>query len=88
MDEKQLREQLSELNVAVDQLQAEDAQKDKLSALIDDINRQLDQPLLAEGHPDSLADQVDGLITSFEAEHPSVAGILNNIMTTLSSMGV
>lgn len=88
MDEKQLKGQLSELSAAIDQLQGVDTEKDKLSVLIDDINRQLDQPLLTEGDPDTLAEQVDSLISSFESEHPAVAGILNNIMTTLSSMGI
>jgi hypothetical protein len=38
--------------------------------------------------PGSMVEQVDGLVSSFERDHPTVAGILNNIMLTLTSMGV
>lgn len=87
MDQKQLLEQLDELNEAIEDLHAPEEDKAKLAELIADIEQQVEGPLIAaEQQP--LADQVDHMITRFEAEHPGVAGILNNIMLTLSSMGV
>lgn len=88
MDERQLREQLDELNAAIEQLQAPDSDKNKLTELIADIDQQLDDSLLQTGDPETLVDQVDTMISAFEQEHPGVAGILNNIMVTLSGMGV
>jgi hypothetical protein len=86
MDQQQLREHLDQLNEAIEGLQAPDVDKDKLNNLIVDIEQHLTEPLLAE--PQSLVDQVDGLVSGFERDHPTVAGILNNIMVTLTSMGV
>ena len=86
MDKQQLQDHLDQLNTAIDGLQAPDADKDKLNNLIVDIERQLNEPLLTEPH--SLVDQVDEMVSGFERDHPTVAGILNNIMVTLTSMGV
>ncbi len=86
MDQQQLREHLDQLNKAIDDLQAPETDKDKLNNLIVDIERQLTEPLLAE--PNNLAEQVDEMVSGFERDHPAVAGILNNIMVTLTSMGV
>lgn len=87
MDQKQLQDYLDQLNAAIDKSGAPDADKQQLNELIDTIEQQLDDPLLAEDS-DNLADQVDVLVAQFESEHPTIAGILNNIMMTLSSMGV
>lgn len=86
MDQQQLREHLDQLNQAIEGLQAPDTDKDKLSNLIVDIEQQLTGPLLAEPH--SLVEQIDDMVSAFERDHPTVAGILNNIMLTLTSMGV
>jgi hypothetical protein len=88
VDQQQLREYLDELNAAIEELQASDSDKGKLAKLIAEIELQLDDTVLESGDPQTLADQVDEMVSSFEQEHPAVAGILNNIMLTLSSMGV
>lgn len=87
MNEQELRTQLDELTVALDDLPAADAEKARLQGLIDNIENQLSNPVV-EGAPESLVDQVDGMVSSFETDHPTIAGILNNIMVTLTSMGV
>ncbi len=86
MDQQQLRQHLDQLNQAIEGLQAPDTDKTKLNNLIVDIEQQLNEPLMAEPH--SLVDQVDEMVSGFERDHPTVAGILNNIMVTLTSMGV
>ncbi len=87
MDQQQLRQHLDQLSNAIDSLSTSDEDKNKLNELIVDIERQLAQPLLDdEAH--SLAEQVDSMVSSFERDHPTVAAILNNIMVTLTSMGV
>jgi hypothetical protein len=87
VDQQQLREHLDQLSKAIDGLQASAEDKNKLTDLIIDIEQQLAVPLL-ENEPHTLVEQVEVMVSSFERDHPTVAGILNNIMVTLTSMGV
>lgn len=87
MNEQELRLQLDQLMTAIEKIPAADAEKLRLLGLVENIERQLGNSVV-EGEPESLADQVDGMVSSFEADHPTIAGILNNIMVTLTSMGV
>lgn len=88
MERQQLREYLEQLNSAIGDLHATDEDKSRLKVLVTEIELQLNEPKLEVGDPQTLIDQVDNMVTSFEQEHPRVAGILNNIMVTLSNMGV
>ena len=88
MERQQLREYLDQLNSAIADLHASDDDKSRLTSLISEIELQLNEPKLEAGDPQTLIDQVDNMVTTFEQEHPRVAGILNNIMLTLSNMGV
>tara|TARA_R110000751_G_scaffold55346_3_gene118735 strand:+ start:58523 stop:58789 length:267 start_codon:yes stop_codon:yes gene_type:complete len=88
VERQQLREYLDELNIAIDDLSASNNDKRRLASLIAEIEQQLSEPRLVTGKPQTLADQVDNMVTTFEQDHPKVAGILNNIMLTLSNMGI
>ena len=88
MERQQLREYLEELNSTIGDLHAPDDDKNKLTVLIAEIELQLNEPMLVAGDPQTLVDQVENMVTTFEQDHPRVAGILNNIMVTLSNMGV
>ncbi len=68
-------------------MEASDQDKQRLNDLIVDIEQQLAEPVL-EQESHNLSEQVDTLVARFENEHPTVSGILHNIMITLSSMGV
>jgi hypothetical protein len=85
---QQLKEYLEELNSTIGDLHAPDDDKNKLTVLIAEIEQQLNEPKLVAGDPQTLVDQVENMVTAFEQDHPRVAGILNNIMVTLSNMGV
>lgn len=87
MEQQQLHEQLDQLSNAIAGMQASDEDKNKLGDLIVDIERQLIDPMIEQGSQ-SLVKQVDGMVSGFERDHPTVAGILNNIMVALTSMGV
>jgi hypothetical protein len=76
------------LNSTIGDLHAPDDDKNKLTGLIAEIELQLNEPMLVAGDPQTLVDQVENMVTTFEQDHPRVAGILNNIMLTLSNMGV
>jgi hypothetical protein len=88
VERQQLREYLEELNSTIGDLHAPDDDKNKLTGLIAEIELQLNEPMLVAGDPQTLVDQVENMVTTFEQDHPRVAGILNNIMLTLSNMGV
>lgn len=88
MERQQLREYLEQLNSTIGDLHAPDDDKNKLTGLIAEIELQLNEPKLVAGDPQTLVDQVENMVTTFEQDHPRVAGILNNIMVTLSNMGV
>ena len=87
MNQQQLKEHLEQLTSAIQDMQATASDKERLSKLVIDIEQQISDPML-DNEAVSLTEQVDSLVTSFETDHPAVAGILNNIMVTLSSMGV
>ena len=88
MQRQQLTEYLEQLNHAIGDLNAPDDDKSRLTRLIAEIELQLNTPLQETGDAQTLVDQVENMITTFEQDHPRVAGILNNIMLTLSNMGV
>ena len=88
MNEETLRKQLDQLAQAIDNLDPGVAEKARLQALLDSIEGQLEEDSPAGELPPNLAEQVDELVTTFEADHPRLTGILSNLMVTLSSMGI
>lgn len=84
MSEQSLREQLQKLSSELQSLPLDDERRESISALIADIETQLDDGVA----DDSLIEQVELVMSSFEAEHPRVAAILNNIITTLGNIGI
>ena len=87
MKEQELRGQLDELAAAIENMPAAEAEKARLQTLIEHIESQLSYAVV-EGEPESLSEQVENMVAGFESDHPTVAGILNNVMVTLTSMGV
>jgi uncharacterized protein DUF4404 len=84
VNEKNLREQLEHLNAALDSLAVDADKRAPIDRLIADIESQLDDG----SQDDSLIEQVEGAVSTFEAEYPRVAAILNSIVTTLANIGV
>jgi|OM-RGC.v1.032543100 hypothetical protein len=87
VDQQQLVTYLDQLNVEISELQAPESDKARLSELIAEIERQLISTVI-ESEPHTLVEQVEVMVTQFEEDHPAVASILNNIMLTLTNMGV
>jgi uncharacterized protein YigA (DUF484 family) len=84
MNEQQLRDQLQRLAAELDKLPVQADQRQTIEALIADIEAQLD----GDRADDSLVDQVEAAVSTFEVEYPRIAGILNNILVTLGNIGV
>ncbi len=87
MVDKQLREDLEKLRAEIAGLDSDVQSKEKLSQLLMDIEQEVEQANLNQGTK-QLAEQVETAISRFETSHPTLTGILNNIMVTLSGMGV
>lgn len=84
MNEQHLREQLERLAIELESLPSTDAKRATINALIADIELQLNEGVA----DDSLVDQVEAAVSSFEIEHPRIAAILSSIVTTLGNIGV
>jgi len=78
---------LDQLNVEIRELEAPESDKARLSELVAEIERQLISTVI-ESEPHTLVEQVEVMVTQFEEDHPAVASILNNIMLTLTNLGV
>jgi seryl-tRNA synthetase len=88
MPKKTLQEELEKLRLEVDKVVREDTEaREKLESLIGDLEKKLDTPE-DEAHHDNLLKGLKDAINQFEAEHPRATAILNDIMVTLSNMGI
>ena len=87
MSEKQVRDDIEKLRQLIATLDSDDQAKQRLQALLSEIEPDL-ADLNAEGSLKGLASKLEAKIEEFETTHPTVTGILNNVMVTLSSMGV
>lgn len=87
MSERELQEQLRVLQQEIAELDASDAKRAQLSDLLQQIQAELADPDVPQP-TDSLVNQVESAVSLFEAEHPTVSGVLRRIMVMLSSIGV
>lgn len=88
MPDTEVRKLLAELNEELDLLTpGDEAAKKKLGQLIEDIEKRLDNPG-DEAHHAGVVENAQDTIRQLEVEHPRATGILNNIMMTLSNMGI
>ena len=88
MPEKKLRDDIEKLRNEIENLGAEeDISKEKLEMLLKDIESCLE----TEEHSKNQSELLAGLkesVNHFEAEHPRATAIINDIMVTLSNMGI
>jgi DUF1009 family protein len=87
MAEKQLREDLERLRAEISNLEPDSKTKEKLTRLLEEIEQEIDESSL-EDVAKSVLEKVEKSVYRFETSHPTVTGILNNIMVTLSNIGV
>ena len=85
---KKLTETLQRLRVEIENLDIEDNDsKERLDKLVADIEMKMNRPD-DRGHHTNLVEDLTGSVEHFEASHPRVTGILNDIMMALSNMGI
>ncbi len=88
MSKEDLQKSLEALQAELDKLDGpEEEIRDRATRLIDDIERQLENPE-ANQDEDTLVERIQKTLEQFEVEHPRITGIMNRIMMTLSDMGI
>ncbi len=91
MSEQQLKEQLEHLRALVNEIGAGRPDSlERLNRLVSDIEDRLIEDRWADPgatRPDA-SDAVREAIRHFEVEHPRATAVLNDIMVTLSNMGI
>jgi predicted transcriptional regulator len=87
MPEQELRNNLEKLRVEIEQVAESDSEtKTRLNELINDIEASIDPE--QETEDNSLIQNLKDAVAHFETEHPRTTAILNDIMVTLSNMGI
>ncbi len=86
MSEQKINDALDALREEGDRLDNPEA-KELLTNLVENIEQHVDYAGLSEEHQD-LVEDVKDAITHFEVEHPSITGILNEIMMVLCNIGI
>jgi hypothetical protein len=87
-DESRLTEAVETLRAEIDALDENDTEsREKLDRLLQGLEDRLKQPQ-ETGNDKDLTDQLKESMLHFETSHPTLTGILNDIMVKLSSIGV
>lgn len=87
MSEQKLRDELEQLKTEAANLPIEDqAARERLQTIIDNLEQRLSET--GDNDDETLFDQLQDSVTQFETEHPRTTAILNDIMVTLSNMGI
>lgn len=88
MPNKKLLNELEKLRSEVNAVSKEDTNtREKLNSLINDIEKRVAEPG-DEAHHKSLIQNITDTINQFETDHPRATAILNDIMVSLSNMGI
>ncbi len=84
MSRDELHAQLQQLRQEVDKLAKDDnTTRARLDTLINEIEADIDTT-----EQDRLGAKIQQAIEQFEVEHPRATAILNDVMVTLSNMGI
>lgn len=88
MTDTKLQTELEKLRNEVNNIAVgNDEAREKLNLLISDIEKKL-EGRADEAHDNNLLQGIKDAIGQFESEHPRATAILNDIMITLSNMGI
>ncbi len=85
MANEDLQQALSELKEEIEQV-VNPATRENLESLVEDVEVHLDDT--PETREQSILGSLTSLIEQAEVEHPKVTSILNQMMVSLSNMGI
>jgi seryl-tRNA synthetase len=87
MAEKEITEALFILRKEVEKIEGDHPElKDKMESLLTKLEHRLEAE--EDDHQLHLVDDMKTALTQFEVEHPTASGIINELMLTLSNIGV
>ena len=88
MPKEELSNSLAQLRTEIRALRDdEEPAKTRMSRLVADLERQLDDAGDAERHS-QLVENLRQHIEQFEVEHPRLTGVLNRVLVALSDLGI
>ena len=85
MSDQELRSLLAELHTRLKQARSLDPEARKL---LTTVSRDIENALAKEDASAVATEPVEALAVRFEADHPSLAGVLRQIMDTLGKAGI
>lgn len=87
MSHSELKQSLQRLQAEIEDLKSiSDTEKKELEAIVRNITRALEED--REAGATDLQEKLDSAIVRLEASHPRLTAVLNDIMVTLSNMGI
>lgn len=87
MAEKEVSEALFQLRSEIETLSPENPElKERLEGLLNDLEDRLEAT--EDVNHLHLVEDMKEAVTQFELEHPRITGILNELMVSLSNMGI
>ena len=87
MAEKEINEALFSLRREVEQMEDSHPElRDKLDVLLTQLEEKLETT--EDAHQLHLIDDFKDAVSRFEVEHPTAAGVLGELMLTLSNLGI
>ena len=88
MPEQRLRKDLERLCTEIESLDSADLDAvSRLQRLAERVQTELDEEQ-GISDPADLIDELEDSVTAFEASHPNLTAIVNNVIVLLGSMGV
>lgn len=88
MGDPQIEALLRELRKEIDKIdEVDEASEKKLNSLINSVEKKLSNSIDAE-EDEELLSRLQSTIRHLEVSHPELTETMNNIMTTLSNMGL
>lgn len=88
MNDNNLQDELEKLRDEIENVARHDtAAKERMTELVNEVEKGMDESSDRE-IDDNLRESIREAITQFETDHPRATAILNDIMVTLSNMGI
>lgn len=87
MSQEHIHQLLQNLRRDIEGLPEGEAKR-HMQGLVGELDQRLATTATTAEHRDGVVDQIKHAVERFEADHPRVTAILNDIMVSLSNMGI